>query len=906
MVDHIRSGLGVAKRLDVSVSFVRFSGVQLIIDALKDFLARGGEARLLTSTYMGITQPEALRALSGLKGLECRVQISSKVGFHPKIYLFLNDDSQGWVGSSNLSKGGLVSNIEANLMASDHDTVNLLSSSFDELWNRSDVFNVDSLWIDTYAAALLRQISRHQFISPPPPFSSTVTPIERDQQPTPNQAQTEALRALANLRSQSENRAVVIAAPGVGKTYLAAFDAFNAKAKRVLFVSHRLEHLVQAQQTFAKVFPQSTTGIVGAGRSDTAADLVFCTIQSLGSKLSELLDFGAFDYVVIDEFHHAAAQTYRRAIEDLQPGFLLGLTATPERQDGHDILELCDYNIAYEVRLVEAVNNGWLLPFHYFGIGDSTVDWETIKWRNRAFNVADLETALAIEKRVDLILEHATEKGYDGNRRATVGFCAGVRHANFMAVQLNERGFCAAALTGEDSIEVRQATYAQFADPNHPLEWLFVADLLNEGVDIPAINSLLFLRPTDSATVFIQQLGRGLRLTEGSEVLTVLDFVGHHRNAWLALEAISDRTASTNITTVLSVTPPRDCEIILDDLTKAILSKVKRFVGRKRDSCQEAYELLRDESGPPFPIDLWGRLDMPEFSDFRSTFGTWLKLRVEMGDETAWERSLDENSTVSRLFAICEKDWQQSRVYAYALIWALLMQPTDPVAGYEAFFARFPKWLPEYKQLDKTNAWITVEKQFGELIVNQRLAPDIFQVAPSVELGHHVESRIRLTLEKDFKLRHGGVLKSPDALRVHGRYSRNEIVNHFGVQYDPARHNLGVIKFPQHIVIITKLDTDGAKSEFQYKNVLLAPDLMQWQSQNQQRQANSRYLLDHKNLGTTIHMFVQRRSHSEVFYLGPVNVVAVEGNGPMTVNFQLQHRVGLVAADLNVTFDDFE
>lgn len=265
MVEHIKNGLSSADEIDISVSFVRYSGVQLIVDQLRKFLERGGKARLLTSTYMGITQPEALKSLSKLKGLHCRVQ-SSRIGFHPKMYLFFSEKSQCWVGSSNLSKGGLVSNIEANLMSNNPSTIREIRRGFDELWSRADVFDLNDIWLDAYAQAFLNQISRPFINLPPPPGSSDgngpsdlglggheandgpfalvpATHQPNSTQPTPNEAQREAQLSLAELREHGAQRAVVIVAPGVGKTFLAAFDALAFAPNRVLFLSHRLEHL---------------------------------------------------------------------------------------------------------------------------------------------------------------------------------------------------------------------------------------------------------------------------------------------------------------------------------------------------------------------------------------------------------------------------------------------------------------------------------------------------------------------------------------------------------------------------------------------------------------------------------------------------------------------------------------
>lgn len=899
MLDVIRASLKRADAVALSVSFLRYSGLQLLIEDFKAFVHRGGHARILTSTYLGITQPEALRVLAKLPGIEVRLHLvqENNQGFHPKFFVFSGSETQCWVGSSNLSKGGLTTNIEANLQQSSPLAVQQTLAAFEVMWDRPDVFNLSDSLTDAYAKALLdafveRQNSTLNIDWNRP--SSSVTP-------RPNEAQKEALLQLKHLRDVGETKAVIIAAPGVGKTFLAAFDALAAGAQNVLFISHRLEHLTQAQRTFEVVFGgRKSSGLVYGNANEYRADLVFSTIQSAMSP--ELLN-RRFDYVIVDEFHHASAPSYRRFLDHIRPGFLLGLTATPERQDGHEVLALCDYNIAYEVRLIEAINRAWLVPFHYFGIADTTVDYSASFWRSKRLDLEKVETALMLSERVDHILEHANEKGYDGAKRATVGFCAGRRHARFMASELVRRGFCAEALTGEDSLERRQAVYAALEDPVNPLQWLFVADLLNEGVDIPGINSLIFLRPTDSATIFIQQLGRGLRLSPQCEVLTVLDFVGHHKNAWLSLEALHDKHAPPGPTSIpdLDFTPPKHCEVIFDDLTLDVLRKVRAQTQKKRDVCIEVYRELRQEMGaPPFPVDLIGRQNSPSLGDFRAVFGSWLECRVVMGDAQPWERAIEKGSPAYELLAACERDWQQPRVYAYALLWSLCSENSNISSEYDEFFQRFPRWMAEYAPLNTSKVWETIEKKLPGLVKNEQFIPELINVFPDMEtLRFHVEKRIQYTLEIYYRMRHGGTLRDPSQLVIHRAYSRPEAINYFGFQYDPATHNAGVITFkpnapfPNDIVLITKIDTSGAKKEFHYQNRFENAETFHWQSQNKQRQDNAsgRLMLDHQAQGRKIHLFVQSKSHSAAYYLGLVDVESVSGNAPMNVVFHLRTPV---------------
>lgn len=907
MLDVVREALRSADRLAIAVSFFRYSGLGLVVDELEAFAGRGGQLRLLVSTYMCVTQPEALRAILGFRNVDTRLHLARREGvkdqgFHAKMYMVEDEPSECWIGSSNFTKGGLSTNIEANLRHARSLEVESAKRLFDQLWSRDDTLPLTDELIDAYATTI-RELPSFRLPAAPelvrersPDYASHVRP---------NQAQAEALARLKALRESNERRAVIVAAPGVGKTFLAAFDAKARGARTLLFLSNRLEHLTQAERTFRKVFGESRTyGQEFDGRVGDGHDFVFATIISAAN--SSNLAGRMFDYVVIDEFHHASAPSYRALLSRLDPGFLLGLTATPERQDGHDVLALCDYNVAYEVRLVEAINRGWLMPFHYFGVSDDAVDYAAIPWRSGSFEPQALENALMVEGRVDAMLRHCLIRGFDGPKRVAVGFCAGVRHAQYMADALTRRGMTACAVTGSDGVAEREAVYGRIQDPEDPLEWLFVADVLNEGVDLPAINCVVFLRPTESATIFIQQLGRGLRLSPGSEVLTVLDFVGHHKSSWLAISALEDPNAPRGPATVplLDVTPPEGCEIVLDARTLEILEKVRRYAPSRKDVCLETYRRLRDEFeiSRPQMIDLLPDSAMPTPADVRTAFGSWIGLRIAAADGEAWESEVLGGGDAFDLLLACEKDWQAQRVYPYAALWGMCVNPEDPVSGYDAFFTRFPRWKVEYKPFFESKVAETLKRKLGDIFDGHSLNREVLRKIPKERLIHEVEGRLQYTLEKDFRLRHGGVLKRPADLGIHRQYARPEIVNHFWTQYDPARHNTGVLRFScdgDHIVIITKLDTRSAIGRHQYTNFFMSDERFVWTSQNQQtRESGSgRDILDHAKSGLKVHLFVQSGSHSKAAYLGDVKVVEVEGDRPMRVTFQLGARLPKAVLD---------
>ena len=884
MLDAVRRGLATADDVRIAVSFTMCSGLGLLIDPLKELVERGGRARILTSTYQSVTQPAALDTLLGLAGVDTRLQ-HGRVGFHTKFWWFGEQEAgECWAGSSNLSKGGLTTNLEWNLRSVEPATLAATRAQFDTLWTRPDVTPLTAELIRRYeqahraTATAQRKGRGFEYVE------------EYGGEVRPNAAQQEALKQLDALRQRGERRGAVIAATGVGKTFLAAFDVAQSGARNVLYVSHRLEHLTQAQRAFHRVLGAThSLGMVGGGSEHDYADIVFVTVASLRNRPA--LASRDFEYLVIDEFHHVEAPSYEvlRPIRDR--AFLLGITATPERQDGHDVLEWCDWNVAYEVRLPEAIDRGWLLPFHYFGIADETVDFLRIPWRR----LEEVESALSVEARVDHVLQHALERGFDGIRRATIGFCAGRKHALYMAEAFRKRGQKAEAVLGDVDVTEREQTYRRLANPDDPLEWVFVSDVLNEGVDIPAINSVLFLRPTESATLFLQQLGRGLRLCEDTEVLTVLDFVGHHRAAWLTLEALHAPQGAgrrEEITDGFTIKPPKACEVVLQRRTKEILAKVSRFKTKKAE-CDDAYQRLREELGRPVrPVDLWNRKDVPDLGTFRAAHKTWLRCQEANQDLPDWAADLSQDHLVRHFLKATEADWQAPRVWPYALLWSLCAHPDDPEYGFQQFFDRWPQWRAEQAPLEEGKAWSSIGKKLGDALVGRRLARPIRDV-----LGPHllaeVEGRFLYTLASDHQKRHGGVLRTPDDLNVFAVYERPEIVRHFGEHYDPAKHNTGMLWFDHHGVLITKLDTSGAIARHQYNNRFLSARQFFWTSQNRMSTSNNagRLVLDHAQTGRQLHLFVQPRSHHPALYMGTANVLSAEGDGPMRVQLELERTV---------------
>jgi len=509
-------------RADLIVSFVMRSGVELIGTDIEEALDRGVRVRLLTTDYLQTTEPDALARLLDITEssdgrLEVRVFSDATTSFHPKAYLFRSSTSavsRSLVGSSNLSRSGIKVGIEWSLLTSHHAG---LVAAFERSWVDHRNVPLTHEWLRSYRQRV-----------PPPTTVHVAVPEVAEEQPElavlvePWPIQSEALDAVASNITEGHRAGLVVLATGLGKTWLAAFHARETGVRRVLFVAHRDEILRQSRDVFRTVMPDCDAGLFTGSDKMPDADVVFASVQSLGRALSR---WGPehFDLVVIDEFHHAAAPTYRRIIEHFRPGFLLGLTATPQRMDGADLLALCGDNLVFECGLIEGISRGELSRFEYRAERD-VADFAHVPWRNGRFDPSALANAVETTDRAQQELDAWRQYG----KERTLAFCCSISHARFMTAFFNEHGVRAVAVhSGPGSFSRRAALEALSAGE---VDVVFTVDIFNEGIDVPAIDTVLMLRPTDSPVVFLQQLGRGLRVSPGKDQLVVIDFIGNHRS----------------------------------------------------------------------------------------------------------------------------------------------------------------------------------------------------------------------------------------------------------------------------------------------------------------------------------------------------------------------------------------
>lgn len=571
----LKEAMKKSKSIDIIVSFLMESGVKLILEDLREAIDKGVKIRILTGNYLRITQPQALYLLKGSLGdkIDLRFYNNPKKSFHPKAYIFHfeNDLGELFVGSSNLSMGALTSSIEWNyriLKENNKADFNEFFKTFEDLFlNHSYIVTEEVM--KEYSKQWIRP-NFYKYLDKLEDYSKKEIVKEENIKDLyePKGAQIEALFALNKTREEGNDKALVVAATGIGKTYLSAFDSKNYK--RILFVAHREEIIKQAERSFKNVRPSSSTGFFYGNNKDKDKDIIFGLVQTLGRSENLNLDTferDYFDYIIIDEFHHATANNYQRILDYFTPKFLLGLTATPERLDNQDVFALCDYNTVYEIRLKDAINRGLLVPFKYYGIYDETINYDDIDFKNGRYDKEELEKALMINKRADLVLKHY--KKYNSKR--ALGFCTSKVHAEFMAKYFNENGVMAKAVyTGEQGEFSEKRDIAIENLLKGEISVLFSVDMFNEGLDIPAIDLVMFLRPTESPTIFLQQLGRGLRKYKNKEYLICLDFIGNYKNANIIPYILSGKSydeyskSKTKERLISEDDYPEDCQVDFD------------------------------------------------------------------------------------------------------------------------------------------------------------------------------------------------------------------------------------------------------------------------------------------------------------------------------------------------------
>lgn len=587
----LQEHIDAATEIYMVVAFAQVSGVKELSASLRKAGERGAQIRILVGDYLYLTNPDALDMLLKIPNSELRLYRSKGRSFHPKAYLFRTMESGTFfVGSSNLSHSALNHGVEWN--------VEIPSSVSEEVFEES-VAAFHELFYSEYAQ-MMNPVSLQPYREEYEARQDRMKELEvaepspiyiEDDSITPTSVQDAALLALRETMAEGRKKAMLVLATGLGKTYLSAF--FARQFKRVLFVAHQKELLLQAEKSFLNVATDWNTGLLlgGESRNQETADVVFASIQTLASKQRmEQYNPEQFDLIIVDEFHHSAAPSYRRVLDYFQPKFLLGLTATPDRLDGGDVYALCDDNVAFQMHFTEAIEESFLTPFHYVGIYDE-IDYSQIRLINgRRY---DQEELLA-EQLKESVAEKIFKAWSEHHQSRALGFCSSVIQAEYLADYFRRQGVQAVALHSQTEYD-RTEVIAQLK--HGQLDIIFAVNLFNEGVDIPEIDTLLFCRPTESLTVFTQQIGRGLRLSKGKTHCTIIDLIGNYKNIdkKLALLTAKRQDKISSLPTMIDL--PSSCTIEFDLQTVDLLKKMVTRSSTRRQLLEQNYFMVKEELG---------------------------------------------------------------------------------------------------------------------------------------------------------------------------------------------------------------------------------------------------------------------------------------------------------------------
>ena len=712
-----------ADSVDIIVSFLMESGVKMLLDELDNALKRGAKIRILTGNYLGITQPSALYLLKKKLGsrVDMRFYNEKDRSFHPKSYIFhYGGYSDIYIGSSNISRSALTSGIEWNYRfssVSDPKNYEKFYQAFEELFKHHSII-IDDEELKRYSQtwhrpAVAKDLERYEYSHQNEENEPEDTKVRLLYEP--RGAQIEALCALEDTRAEGAKRALVQAATGVGKTYLAAFD--SKSYERVLFVAHREEILKQAAVSVRNVRNSEDYGFFTGEEKSTDKSVIFASVATLGRSeyLSEKYfapDY--FQYLVIDEFHHAVNEQYQRIVKYFKPQFLLGLTATPERMDGRNIYEICDYNVPYEISLKDAINKGMLVPFHYYGIYDDT-DYSGLHLIRGRYDEKELnETYIGNVHRHDLIYKYYCKYG----SKKALGFCCSRAHAEEMAKEFCERGIPSVAVYSNAN-----GTYSEERGKaieklkSGEIRVIFSVDMFNEGVDITSVDMVMFLRPTESPIVFLQQLGRGLRRSKGKEYLNVLDFIGNYEKAGRVRFLLTGRTLGKNeyYNPADRSAFPDDCLIDFDMKLIDLFSEMDKKHLKVRDQIRNEYYRVKELLGRiPSRMDLFTYMDDDIYRvaiahSKDNPFKRYLDFRNELGELTEEENLL--YSGIGREFINLIENTNMSKVYKMPVLMAFYnhgnirsqVSEEELLDSWKEFFSTGTNW----KDLD---TGITYEK----------------------------------------------------------------------------------------------------------------------------------------------------------------------------------------------------